>query len=519
MVVVLVSVFFYREIFLNRVIYCCDNFLINIPSKVFLVEELGQGRFPLWNPYIFSGTPFFADINNALLYPLNALYAFLSPFLALTWIIIINFVIAITGVYVFARSIKVSSFGSLVSAIVFGFSGTMVVYTNNVPMLQVASLVPWALWGINKNLFIGVLIASLQVISGHPQLTYLTWLFIAAWWVFYKKSFKNFLLVSLFTFLLTAVQTLPFLEFVRLSTRINGDYAYATFDSLHPLSIVRLVVPNVVGNLSESFVIAQGGSVYGYVGVLALLLAFFAPRKDQVVRFFIFSAIFSFVLALGKYTPIYWIAYHVLPGLASFRSPQHFLLLYTFSVATLAGFAAVKLVRQKFMQKLVIIIIFTELFLFSRNNLLTVPRVQVTDWLADARITAQKLSKQGRILVDQKTFPNPHAKGKPFIDVPAETAWQAKILRPNLNMLLHIPSYDGYASLVMKKYHDAVNPNSKDPTRVDFRGTKSLSVPDLNKERQKIDKATQMGLIISIFAVIALAGRKILIKHSKAKEE
>ncbi|MBI3577693.1 hypothetical protein HY086_06675 [Candidatus Gottesmanbacteria bacterium] len=506
--ITLTGVFFWRQIFGGEVIYCCDNFLINIPSKVFLIEELRQGRFPLWNPYIFSGTPFFADINNALLYPLNALYAFLSPFRALTLGVILNFLIALTGVYVFARSIKLSAFGSFVAAIVFGFSGTMVVYTNNAPMLQVAALLPWVVWAVSQNIIIAVLVTSLQIISGHPQLTYLTWLFVAAWVLAFRRSIPRFGLVILLVFLLTAVQTLPFLEFVKLSTRAGGGYAYATFDSLHPLSIVRLILPTIVGNLSEGFVIAQGGSVYGYVGVLALLLAFFVKRRDPVVKFFIFAAILSFILALGKYTPVYWIAYHILPGLASFRSPQHFLLLYTFSMAILAGFGA-----DRWKKPIIIAVVFIELFAFSRNNLLSVPIAQVNGWMDEAKKTAQKFN---RPFVDQASFPYPFAMGKPFIDIPAETEWQAKILRPNLNMLYHIPSADGYASLVLKTYRDAMNPNGSDPTGVDLRGrVKPVPTVSLIREEKQIHQATMIGLLLS--SVGALLTLMLLIKIGSSK--
>ncbi len=505
--VIMLMVFFWRQVFGGEVIYCCDNFLINIPSKVFLIEELRQGRFPLWNPYIFSGTPFFADLNLALLYPLNVLYAFPSPFRALTLGVILNFFIALTGVYVFSRSLKLSMFGSFVSAIIFGFSGTMVVYTNNAPMIQVASLLPWVVWSVNrylsdssrKTFIIAVLIASLQIISGHPQLTYLTLLFVGVWLLYFKKSLLLFGWLVLFIFLITAVQILPFLEFVRLSTRATGGFDYATFDSLNPFSIARLIVPNIIGNLSEGFVIAQGGSVYGYVGVLSLLLAFFAKRKDRVVRFFLIATVAAFLLALGKYTPVYWVVYHVLPGLGSFRSPQHFLLLYTFSVAMLAGFGA-----QQFLNKriLIIAVIFLELFLFSRNNLLTVPVSDVDGWLREAKDTAQKMNAP---FVDQARFSYPFAFGKPFIDVPAETKWQAKILRPNLNMLYRIPTADGYASLVLKTYRDAINPMGKDPTGVDLRGRVAPIPPvSLTKETQVIEQATRIGFYVSIAGILLL---------------
>jgi hypothetical protein len=50
-----------------------------IPSRFFWVESLKQGSFPLWNPYQFSGHPFFANPQQAVLYPLNGLF-FLLPF-------------------------------------------------------------------------------------------------------------------------------------------------------------------------------------------------------------------------------------------------------------------------------------------------------------------------------------------------------------------------------------------------------------------------------------------------------
>jgi hypothetical protein len=41
-VVLFITVFFYRQIFLGQVFYCCDNLLINIPSKLFLLMRCGE---------------------------------------------------------------------------------------------------------------------------------------------------------------------------------------------------------------------------------------------------------------------------------------------------------------------------------------------------------------------------------------------------------------------------------------------------------------------------------------------
>lgn len=546
----LIAVFFWKQIFTGEVLYCCDNLLINIPSKVYFVEEVKASRFPIWNPYIFSGAPFFADINNALLYPLNILYAILPPFRALTWVIVVNFLLAFVGMYLFARRLLMSRFSGFVSAVVFAFSGTMVVYTNNAPMIQVAALLPWVIWSTDrflafpsgKTLSVAVAIAVLQIFAGHPQLTFYTWLLtisFAVW--FYKKRAMLLLLLIFLATLLSAVQTLPFLEFVLESTRPLGDYGYATFDSLNPFAIARLIVPPLAGNLSLGYAYFFGGSVYGYVGIAALFLAVISGWKRKTVSFFATSCILAFLLALGKNTPVFWVAYHLIPGLGSFRSPQHFLLIHTFSAAILAGFG---IERLRSFRICILGVILIELFVFSRNNLLTAPYAKVEQWM----MTSGKLEahfgsinkEDSRIFVDPNVFPYPDARGWPFIDMPGETAWAATILRPNLNMLYRIGSIDGYASMVLRNYQQSVAPQTKDPTGVDL---KSVSPETLNTlgVRYTIAKGTDgkpegkelsgwkpqkvmsspvpmsiwLGLIISIIGLLATAGIGFMWKEEK----
>ena len=44
----------------------------------FDVRELGAGRLPLWSPFTFAGSPFWADVQAAVLYPLSLLTLLLS---------------------------------------------------------------------------------------------------------------------------------------------------------------------------------------------------------------------------------------------------------------------------------------------------------------------------------------------------------------------------------------------------------------------------------------------------------
>lgn len=552
LLILFIIIFFNKQLFFGEVFYCCDNIAINVPSKVFLIEELRHGRFPLWNPYILSGSPFLADINLGLLYPLNLLFLMFPPFRALTIGVIIDFIIAAIGMFVLGRSLRLSQFASTLSSIIFTFSGTLVVYINDVPLLHVAVLLPWIIWAwityftypTKKFFLILVGLLSLQIIAGHPQLTYYTWLFGIAYVVFVnplsiKQKTISLLSVGGLVFLLSSIQLIPFIELVHASTRIGMGFDYASFGSLNPFNMFRFFIQRLVGNLSQGKDWLQGGSVYGYIGVLPIILLFFVPFKNIRVRFFLATAVTSLLLALGKYTPVFFIAYKLVPGLGSFRSPGHFLFLYTFSLALLAGFGieeALNSVRRKVFLKILLCIgiiflvapvwlvdwgvyplmiipkfrllapsvkgevifmilenlyiigtlllvarvvnkravflfvVFLELFLFSRDGFVSVSEERLSEWLQKGNETA-KLMKEAenyRIFVSPKLYQNPVKKefGIPYAE--RETAWQTEIVRTNINMLYHLSTIDGYASLIYRPYKELFQKEGGDPTGIEF---------------------------------------------------
>ncbi len=342
-IIIVWLIFFWPQIAGGQVWYCCDNLLINVPSKVYLANELKLGKFPTENPHIFSGTPFYADINLSLLHPFNLFYFVLPPFGALTAGIVLLFLIGTVGMYILGRMLRLRSFAALCGAVVFGFSGTLVVYANNVTILQVAVLVPWVLAAwiryLEKmtvmRLILFVSIASLQVFSGHPQLTYYTWLMLIAYVFTQKPSVhmaKHGLQASLLVALVTSVQTVPFIRFMLESTRTGQDFVQASAGALQPLTFVRLILPGIVGDLSRGTAWIQAGSMHGYVGLLPILLIPFAWRV-RTGKFFIGLSIVSLLMAMGKFTPVYWVAYHLVPGIALLREPGQFLFLWSFALS------------------------------------------------------------------------------------------------------------------------------------------------------------------------------------------
>ncbi len=67
------------------------------------MEAFRAGVVPLWNPYLFSGAPFLANIQAAVLYPLHWPLSWLRPEQALVWSALLHVFMASAFAYGFAR--------------------------------------------------------------------------------------------------------------------------------------------------------------------------------------------------------------------------------------------------------------------------------------------------------------------------------------------------------------------------------------------------------------------------------
>ncbi len=342
LVVFIWTIMYAGEISGRSSIYCCDNLLITIPSKIFLVREILAGRFPLWNPYIFSGTPFLADINLGLLYPANILFLFADPFRGLTLVAVFHILFLGLGAYaVLFHATK--DFPSALFGAIAGFgAGAVGVYMGNIQILLPAAWLPWIVlfiirWMESGNRMwyvLAVLSGVFQIFSGHPQLTYYSNLCIGVLIIYTSRDkVKNILLYYVPVLMLSAVQLMPSIELALRSTRPASDYTYATFGSLHPLSLPSIVLPAFTGSADSGTRWYDSASRYGYTGILPILLSVALVFFRKKYRWPVFLAILFLLLAMGKYTPLYGIFYRIVPGLGMFRVPSHFLYLYTLFIA------------------------------------------------------------------------------------------------------------------------------------------------------------------------------------------
>ena len=77
--------------------YRMDALLTYLPRQVEVSRSFKSGRFPLWNPYIYTGIPFFADPQTRVVYPVSVLLAWMDPAKAMGYDIAVHFFIAMVG--------------------------------------------------------------------------------------------------------------------------------------------------------------------------------------------------------------------------------------------------------------------------------------------------------------------------------------------------------------------------------------------------------------------------------------
>jgi hypothetical protein len=84
------------------------------PNTEFLRAALRVGDFPLWNPHIYSGVPFLANMQAGLFYPGTFLYVVLPFPTALAADVVLHAILAGIFMFLLGRQIGLSQAGALV---------------------------------------------------------------------------------------------------------------------------------------------------------------------------------------------------------------------------------------------------------------------------------------------------------------------------------------------------------------------------------------------------------------------
>ncbi|MFC1568454.1 YfhO family protein, partial [Candidatus Margulisiibacteriota bacterium] len=357
----LVLLFFGRFLTGSQIIAFKDLSRYFYPLRYLMVEQVMGGQLPLWNPYIFCGFPLLATLQIGFFYPLSLIH-YLLPFgLAFNYYIILHYFLAAGFMFFLLRHFRLGRSASFLGGVVFAFSGYLLSVSNMNTSLSSVIWLPLILLCFDRLLvnksFLNIvglaLLLAIQFLGGEPTVIYVTILFLLGYAAVFSRSFKGFLgntggllLAGSIALGLVAVQLLPFIELAGLSNRVvRTAYDVVTVRSFPPRELLTFIFPYFFGaqvhfgNYSEALLgqINQDWLVSPYLGIIPLFFVFLSLRqKTRLTYFFAGTVLFSLLLAFGKYTPLYRLAYLV-PGVSMIRYPVKYLFLTTFALSVLAA--------------------------------------------------------------------------------------------------------------------------------------------------------------------------------------
>ncbi len=306
-----------------------DPAVLHYPLWLTARRIMRAGHWPLWNPRILCGTPLLADTMCNPFDPVNLATLPLPDDVAWGLMILMQFVIAGWGAYVFMRGQGLCRVAGIAAAVCFMLNGFFIVWMELKFVVACFCWLFWMLWAIDRAAAtlklrwsaLAGLFYAFAVFGGNLHhllnFTLLAGLYIlfrlgCVWRDHGRQAARTatgtIVLGIFFGVCLSAPQWATTYELMQLCSRSAGKYSVGNY--LHWGELFAFVAPKFFGHpVDGNFV---GGAFFGrsyltmnspYVGAFALpfilMGAFCVRRRDA--RFFavVGAGVVAFMLLLG----------------------------------------------------------------------------------------------------------------------------------------------------------------------------------------------------------------------------
>jgi len=345
------------------------------PSRKFLRDSLREGTLPLWNPLSMSGTPFAADDQSAIFYPLNWLFVVLP--LASAFGLLAALHTFLTGLFfwMWGRRLGWGDVAALGGATVWMLSGVLVAWQMWQVVDDTLCWLPLALYfwegyraSCPRSALVGMAAAlGLSLLAGHMQFAFYVWLTVLCY-VLYRPAAPG-----LGGF---GIAMLPFgigsaLGFVQVTATadmlLRSLRAHVTYDAMLKTAMPfkqlgLLVMPNLLGGQRDDALSVAFGPVHYvfgetsfahapfvgdvnlyeltcYCGITSLVFAGIALCALRVRRDLsrLWLGLGCFAVLMGCGSPVFGVFYHAIPIFKSFHGVARILVLFDFCVAALCS--------------------------------------------------------------------------------------------------------------------------------------------------------------------------------------
>ncbi len=359
----IVTGFYWRLLLTNQYTWLHGPDYANqvLPWYQFEASEWHHKRVPLWDPYEWAGQSIIGQGQPGVADPLN-LPLFWWPLRkswisegALHWFYVLPHWIAAMGFYKLCRELARSRIASVMAACFYTLGG--IGSSLDWPQMNHATV-----WGPIALMFVfragkgkaplvsGVLsgfFLGLAWLSGHHQVPIYFTLTTVGFWIFFWITERErrwqiaqaAAAAMLFLFLVSAVQTLPALEYGRNARRFAGAeealkwnepvpyYVHEVF-SMTPLSVLGIVLPGF------------DTSYPPHLGFIAVLLGFFGvvtTWHDRSTRWLTAIAAGGMFYSLGSNTIVQGLFYALVPMIEKARVPAIAQIIFDMGICGLAA--------------------------------------------------------------------------------------------------------------------------------------------------------------------------------------
>lgn len=355
-----------------NVIYITDDFFASdifngeFPGRVLIGQLLRHGQLPVWTSQLCSGLPLAGSPAD----PIGlAAFSLLPPAAALDLFVIVLLLVAAHGTYSLARRVGASSAGAVLAGIAFAGSGYVACQLKHLAIVSTVVWLPVGMTLLDRALdaaaasrqrattiaLFGIVFAE-QSLCGFPQSVYICGLVYAAFALFKALSgarsrdwgarMRSLSAVALATALgaaTGAVVLLPLAALGAVSDRADAPgWEWASRLAYWPPNAITFVIPYFHGSISDNSYVGPPffWEDYGYVGAATFLLAIYGAVREwrrPDVRFIVATTLVAYLLVLGPATPVYHVAYLLVPGMKMFRFPTRFLIVVELGIAVLGA--------------------------------------------------------------------------------------------------------------------------------------------------------------------------------------
>jgi hypothetical protein len=319
-----------------------DNLIQNYPLRVLVGIDVRHGHLPLWDPYLWSGSPLLAGFNAGAAYPGTLLFAVLSGASAWAGNQVVVCVVAATGMVALLRALGRSWSAAALGATVFTYGGFMVAQNVHIDLVQAGAWLPWAFLAVDRlahrpdgrsaTPWVAVLATAvgLMCLTGtvEPILDGAVVLVVYTGWLVWRTPARRTVILLgvvagvAIGLAVGAAQLLPGAAFQAESQRALHTYAYFTSGSMNKSLTILGLDPLLLG-VDHGFPITYFGTynlpeVSSYIGILPVMALFGLlgrrnRRSSEAPTWWIWYVVLGIglVLTWGDFTPVGHLLYHL----------------------------------------------------------------------------------------------------------------------------------------------------------------------------------------------------------------